>query len=102
MKRITLLLLALPLAGCSLGAGNLQTLPVYAGFARTVVEAELTVDLTTLTDQELADRRQIMAAVNPVVTEVKTLSQAYTDAIDDEIARRAGVTLIAGEDEPTT
>ena len=74
--------------GCSVFDGGIEALPSYASLGRTVLQGELAVDLQTLTDEELLERQRIMNVVDPIVGDVKGLSEDYVAEIDAEVQRR--------------
>jgi hypothetical protein len=84
-------LLAVPAfcaGGCSVFDGGIEALPSYASLGRTVLQGELAMDLQTLTDEELLERQRIMNVVDPIVGDIKGLSEDYVAAIADEVQRR--------------
>lgn len=88
MKRLLLLLTVLSCGGCSLSSGSLASLPLYVNLGATILQTELQMDVTTLTDEELAERKRIMDLVEPIVHALDDASEAYVAAINAEIFRR--------------
>ena len=89
MKRMfVLLLLVTSLGGCSMFSGDLSALPAYTSIGSTILEAELRVDLVTLSDAVLAERNQIMTVLVPTLEQLSTLAVVYRTDINEEISRR--------------
>ena len=83
-----LLLSVIPLGGCSLVKGDLSSLPGYAAIGSGILEAELRVDLATLSNEDLEEREEIMSSLAPTLHEVADLADAYYEDVLEEIARR--------------
>ena len=87
LLRTYAILAALLLAGC--GSSTIESLPLYVGLGASVLQVELQSDLSRRSDLELAERKRIMASVNPILDQLAATGHAYEDSIDAEIIRRS-------------
>ena len=86
MRRFgTLLFLMLMLAGCGLTPG--QGLIIGLSTA----EALANTSIINMTDQELADHRQLIVDVKTATMQADSAVGRHLSAIDAEIARRSGL-----------
>lgn len=83
VRLVLMATLALVMVGCSVFQGDgLSALPTYAALGRTVLQSELAIDLTTLTPEEIQERKQIMEVVVPITADLNGLAVDYLDLLN--------------------